>query len=98
MFSYLGRTTWSHCNQENFSTLQKTKHKKLIKLMKIGQKVIRKQHFLWVWEHLKVISEGSIVEYLPIRFKEDTLTILGKIKDIRPKILNHTLSPLCAVP
>ena len=48
--------------------------------MKIARKVICKQHFLWVLGHLKVISEGFMVEYLPIRFKEDTQTILGKIK------------------
>ena len=49
------------------------------KIDAIAIKVIRKQHFLWVLGHLKVISEGSIVEYLPIRLKEDTQTIfLGK--------------------
>ena len=43
---------------------------------------------------LKVIPEGSMVEYLPVGSKEGPQTIIGK-KISRPKFLNHNPSPLC---
>merc|ERR1712055_642213 len=44
---------------------------------------------------LKVIPEGSMVEYLPVGSKEGPQTIIGKKKKSSPKFLNHTPSPLC---
>ena len=48
--------------------------------MKIARKVICKQHLLWVLGHLKLISEGSMVEYLPVGSQEDPQTIIAKKK------------------
>ena len=44
---------------------------------------------------LKVIPEGSMVEYLPVGSKEGPQTIIGKKKNSSPKFLNHNPSPLC---
>ena len=46
---------------------------------------------------LKVIPEGSMVEYLPVGSKEGPQTIIGQKKFSSPKFLNHTPSPLCTV-
>jgi len=46
---------------------------------------------------LKVIPEGSMVEYLPVGSKEGPKTIIGKKKISSPKFLNHNPSPLCSV-
>ena len=43
---------------------------------------------------LKVIPEGSMVEYLPVGTKEGPKTINGK-NISSPKFLNHIPSPLC---
>ena len=49
------------------------------------------------WEPLKVIPEGSMVEYLPFGSKEAPQTISAKKNFPSPEILNHTPSPLCNV-
>ena len=43
---------------------------------------------------LKVLTEGSMVEYLPLGSQEDPQTIIDK-KNSSPEILNHNPSPLC---
>ena len=44
---------------------------------------------------LKVLPEGSMVEYLPVGSQEAPETIIGKKKIPAPQILNYTPSPLC---
>ena len=44
---------------------------------------------------LKVLTEGSMVEYLPVGSQEAPKTIFGQKKS-NPKVLNHT-RPLCTV-
>ena len=45
---------------------------------------------------LKVLTEGSMVEYLPVGSQEAPQTIIAPQKISRPEILNHNPSPLCS--